>query len=96
MALTREEVLNVAKLARLEFKEEEIMKFQEDLNSILDYINMLSEVDTENVEPLVHITEEEIKFRDDEVRASLSVKEALKNAPAHEDGAIIVTKVVGE
>lgn len=96
MALTREEVLNVAKLARLEFKEEEIKKFQEDLNSILDYINMLSEVDTENVEPLVHILEEEIKLREDEVRASLSVEEALKNAPAHEDGAIIVTKVVGE
>lgn len=95
MALTREEVLNVAKLARLEFKEEEIKKFQEDLNDILNYINVLSEVNTENVEPLVHITEE-MRVRDDKVRTSLTVEEALKNAPACEDGAIIVTKVIGE
>lgn len=95
MALTREEVLNVAKLARLEFKEEEIKKFQEDLNDILNYINVLSEVNTENVEPLVHITEE-MRVRDDKVRTSLTVEEALKNAPAYEDGAIIVTKVIGE
>ncbi|MGL4969870.1 MAG: Asp-tRNA(Asn)/Glu-tRNA(Gln) amidotransferase subunit GatC, partial [Fusobacteriaceae bacterium] len=52
MALTREEVLNVAKLSRLEFGEEEIAKFQVDLNSILKYVDELSEVDTEGVEPM--------------------------------------------
>lgn len=96
MALTKEEVLKVAKLARLEFKNEEIERFQKDLNSILDYIDVLGEVNTDNVDPLVHIYETEVEWREDEVRASLSMEDAVKNAPASEDGAIIVTKVVGE
>lgn len=96
MSLTREEVLNVAKLARLKFKEEEIQKFQTDLNNILDYIDILSEVDTENVEPLVQVHEGEPRLREDEVRKSLTAEEAMKNAPASDDGALIVPKVVGE
>ena len=57
MSLTREEVLNVAKLARLEFNEEEIIRFQADLNNILEYIDVLGEINTDEVEPLVQIHE---------------------------------------
>ncbi|WP_448820832.1 Asp-tRNA(Asn)/Glu-tRNA(Gln) amidotransferase subunit GatC [Cetobacterium sp.] len=96
MSLTREEVLNVAKLARLEFNEEEIIRFQADLNNILEYIDILGEIDTDNVEPLVQIHETGVKLREDSVRESLTVQEAMKNAPASEDGALIVPKVVGE
>lgn len=96
MSLTREEVLNVAKLARLEFNEEEIIRFQADLNNILEYIDVLGEINTEEVEPLVQVHETGVKLREDIVRASLTVQEAMKNAPASEDGALIVPKVVGE
>nr|WP_307774981.1 Asp-tRNA(Asn)/Glu-tRNA(Gln) amidotransferase subunit GatC [uncultured Cetobacterium sp.] len=96
MSLTREEVLNVAKLARLEFKEEEIQKFQTDLNNILEYIDILSEVNTDSVEPLVQVHDSGVKLREDVIRKSLTAEEAMKNAPASEDGALIVPKVVGE
>ncbi|MGL5918214.1 MAG: Asp-tRNA(Asn)/Glu-tRNA(Gln) amidotransferase subunit GatC [Cetobacterium sp.] len=96
MALTKEEVLNVAKLARLEFKEEEIVRFQADLNNILNYIDVLGEVDTDDIEPLVQVHETGVKLREDVIKESLTSEEAMKNAPASEDGALIVPKVIGE
>lgn len=96
MALTREEVLKIAKLARLKFQPEEIEKFQVELNDILGYIDMLNEVETEEVSALSQANSHVNNLRDDSVRESLTVEEALKNAPDGEDGAIIVPKVVGE
>ncbi|MBC2855773.1 MAG: Asp-tRNA(Asn)/Glu-tRNA(Gln) amidotransferase subunit GatC [Cetobacterium sp.] len=96
MSLTREEVLNVAKLARLEFKLEEIEKFQNELNDIIKYIDVLSEVNTDNVEPLTQVNDGVNNFREDEIKPSISVADAILNAPSSEDGAIIVPKVVGE
>ncbi|MGL4946432.1 MAG: Asp-tRNA(Asn)/Glu-tRNA(Gln) amidotransferase subunit GatC [Cetobacterium sp.] len=96
MALTREEVLNVAKLARLEFKEEEIVRFQADLNNILDYIDVLGEVNTDDIDPLVQVHNTGVKLREDVIKESLTSEEAMKNAPASEDGALIVPKVIGE
>lgn len=96
MALTREEVLKIAKLARLKFQPEEIEKFQVELNDILGYIDMLNEVETEEVSALSQVNSQVNNLRDDSVRESLTVEEALKNAPDGEDGAIIVPKVVGE
>lgn len=96
MALTKEEVLNVAKLARLKFKPEEIEKFQLELNDILGYIDMLGEVDIEDQQPLVQVNGGVNNLREDEIKESLSVEKALLNAPDSEDGAVIVPKVVGE
>ena len=98
MALTREEVLNVAKLARLrlEFNEEEIIRFQADLNNILEYIDVLGEINTDEVKPLIQVNNTVNNLREDKVRESLSVEKALSNAPDSGDGAVIVPKVVGE
>ncbi|QNM16154.1 MULTISPECIES: Asp-tRNA(Asn)/Glu-tRNA(Gln) amidotransferase subunit GatC [Fusobacterium] len=96
MALTKEEVLNVAKLARLKFKQEEIEKFQLELNDILGYIDMLNEVDTDKKDALVQVNGGVNNLREDNIRESLSVEKALSNAPESGDGAFIVPKVVGE
>lgn len=96
MALTKEEVLKVASLARLEFNSEEIEKYQQELNDILNYIDMLDEVDTEEISPLSQVNKDVNNLREDIVKESLKVEEALKNAPEAEDGTIIVPKVVGE
>ena len=96
MALSKEEVLHVAKLARLEFSPEEIEKYQQELNDILNYIDMLGEVDTAEVKPLSQVNDDTNNLREDTVRKSLTVEEALLNAPEAEDGAVIVPKVVGE
>lgn len=96
MSLTKEEVLKVAHLARLEFKEEEIEKFRGDLNNILSFIEKLQEVDTDGVEPMYQVNNLSNVLRKDEIKESLKKEEALKNAPQKDDGMFIVPKVVGE
>ncbi len=96
MALTKEEVLKVAKLARLEFAPEEIEKYQVELNEILNYIDMLNDIDTDNVDPLSQVNNASNNLREDNIIPSLNVKEALSNAPESIDGTLIVPKVVGE
>ena len=97
MSLTKEEVLKVAHLARLEFKEDEIEKFRGDLNNIIKFIEELREVDTNGIEPMYQVNhEQENNFRADEIKESLSKDKAMLNAPQKEDGMFIVPKVVGE
>ena len=96
MALTREEVLKIAKLSKLSFEEKEIEKFQIELNDILGYIDMLNEVDTSKVEPLVYINDVVNNFRETEEKTSLEITKVLLNAPESAENAIVVPKVVGE
>lgn len=96
MALTREEVLKIAKLSKLTFEEKEIEKFQIELNDILGYIDMLNEVDTSKIEPLVYINDAVNNFREKEEKPSLEIDKVLLNAPESVGNAIVVPKVVGE
>jgi aspartyl-tRNA(Asn)/glutamyl-tRNA(Gln) amidotransferase subunit C len=82
MALDLPTVRSVAKLARLELSDADLTKMAEQLNRILDYVDALTEVNTENVEPLAHPLPLQNVFRDDEPRPPLSVAEALQNAPS--------------
>ena len=96
MALTKEEVLKIAKLSKLSFEEKEIEKFQIELNDILKYIDMLNEVDTSKVQPLVYINEAVNNFREKEKKLSLEIEKVLLNAPENAENAIVVPKVIGE
>ena len=96
MSLTKEEVLKIAKLSKLSFEETEIEKFQVELNDILKYIDMLNEVDTSEVQPLVHINDVVNNFREKEEKASIEIVKVLLNAPESAENAIVVPKVVGE
>ncbi|GIW84933.1 MAG: aspartyl/glutamyl-tRNA(Asn/Gln) amidotransferase subunit C [Gemmataceae bacterium] len=81
MSLTQEEVRKVARLARLELAEEEIEVFQAQLSAILDYVAQLQRLDTSQIEELAHPLPLSNVFRPDQERPSLSVDEALQNAP---------------
>lgn len=82
MPLTREEVEHVALLARLELSDEEKERFTEQLNAILGYFEQLRAIDTEGVAPTSHVVPLRNVFREDEVKESLPVEEALANAPS--------------
>ena len=69
MALTKEEVLHIAKLARLELKAEEVEKFRTQLSEILEYVGQLSKVDTAGIEPIAQITGLQNVTREDRVEA---------------------------
>jgi aspartyl-tRNA(Asn)/glutamyl-tRNA(Gln) amidotransferase subunit C len=81
MAISRDEVLHVARLARLDLTEAEISRLQEQLSAILEAVGKVAELDLSDVEPTAHPLELANVWRDDEPRPSLSVDEALANAP---------------
>ncbi|MFH1877799.1 MAG: Asp-tRNA(Asn)/Glu-tRNA(Gln) amidotransferase subunit GatC [Candidatus Omnitrophota bacterium] len=80
--ITEDIVRYTAKLSRIYMEEEDVVKFQGQLSGILDYIKQLDEVNTENTPPTAHALSSMTNvFREDELRESLPVGEALKNAP---------------
>ena len=81
MSLTPAEVTQVAHLARLELTPAELETMTRQLSSIVAYVDQLRQVNTDGVEPLAHALEVSNVFRDDEPVPSLSVAEALANAP---------------
>jgi aspartyl-tRNA(Asn)/glutamyl-tRNA(Gln) amidotransferase subunit C len=81
MNVSREEVIKVASLARLRLREEEIDKFQRDLNNCFNYFDKLREVDTEHVEPLHHLLDLRNVLEDDEPGECLTRAVALRDAP---------------
>ena len=94
MAITKQDVDNVAALARLYFSDKEKEELISTLNSILDYFDKLSELDTETVEPLTHILPVQNVVRGDEVKESFSSETALQNAPRHERGFFVIPRVI--
>jgi aspartyl-tRNA(Asn)/glutamyl-tRNA(Gln) amidotransferase subunit C len=94
MALTRDEVLHVAELARLSLAPEEIELFTRQLNDILAYVEKLQELDTAGVPPLAHVIPVYNVLREDAVREGLDRDTALENAPAREEGAFVVPRVI--
>ena len=94
MKLTREQTKHIAKLARLRLSEAEIEKFGQQLSSILEYIALLNEVDTENVAPTAQTTGLKNVSREDSPSEEecLTQEEVLSNAPEKQDGHIKTTK----
>jgi aspartyl-tRNA(Asn)/glutamyl-tRNA(Gln) amidotransferase subunit C len=84
MAITREEVLHVAKLARLELSDDEVERFTEQLSAILEAVDKVSELDLADVEPTAHPLDLVNVWADDEPQPSLPIEEALANAPDRE------------
>ena len=84
MAISRDEVLHVARLARLELAEDELDRFAEQLNAILEAVGKVSELDLADVPPTSHPLALVNVFGPDEPRPCLPVEEALANAPERE------------
>ena len=82
MSLSLDEVRKVAKLARLDLPDADLLRTADQLNAILEYVDALQEVNTDGVEPLAHPLPLQNVFRADEPAPSLPVKDALANAPA--------------
>lgn len=94
MAITREQVQHVAMLFRMSLTEEDIAMFQEQLSQIIDYFQILQEVDTEGVPPTAHTIALENVTRDDQVRPSFPAEDILANAPKPERGFFRVRAVL--
>jgi aspartyl-tRNA(Asn)/glutamyl-tRNA(Gln) amidotransferase subunit C len=96
MKISRAEVEKVSLLGRLRLSEQELATMTDQLGAILDYMDLLAEVDTEQVEPMAHAIEVADVFRDDQLRPSLERPQALTNAPHHDDECYLVPAVLGD
>jgi len=90
MSISRDEVVHVARLARLALTEEELDRFAGQLDAILEAVGKVAELDLADVEPTLHPLALSNVLAEDEPRPSLPVEDALANAPAPEDGAFRV------
>ncbi|KPC72561.1 Asp-tRNA(Asn)/Glu-tRNA(Gln) amidotransferase subunit GatC [Laceyella sacchari] len=93
MSISKEQVQKVAMLGRLKLSEEEAEQYTTQLNDILQFVEKLNELDTENVEPTSHVLPMQNVLREDEVRPSLERDKALANAPEQQDGMFRVPAV---
>ena len=84
--IDRDQVLHVARLARLRLTDDEVARMSSELSSILDHIEKISELDLENVEPTSHVVEVENVLRADEPRDSWPREQMLELAPDPADG----------
>jgi aspartyl-tRNA(Asn)/glutamyl-tRNA(Gln) amidotransferase subunit C len=89
-------VEEIAHLARLEFESEAKEEILNDMNRMLGFINKLNELETDNVEPLIYMTEENNILREDVPEISITQKEALKNAPKKDSDYFKVPKVIDQ
>ncbi len=94
--LTREDVLKLAQLARLELSDEEIASFQADLSDILQYVEQLQDVDVDGLKPTNQVTDLTNVTRSDEIRDyGYKTEELLKNVPRVKDNQIEVKRMLG-
>lgn len=96
MALTREQVVKVSMLARLQLDEAELDSMTTQLSSILQYVEQLGELDTDDVEPMAHAADVANVFADDLLRPSLDRTDALANAPKADEECFRVPAVLGD
>ena len=92
--IDQEQVRKVAKLSRLDLSQSEILEFTGQLGAILDYVEKMNELDTENIEPLAHCLPVSNVFRDDRIKKSLGTEKALANAPQKEETFFKVPKIL--
>ena len=92
--VTRDEVIRIAKLAKLHLDEEQIINYTKNINEILTYMEQLNEVNIKDIEPLSHVLEQSNIVREDIVTESLDTKEILKSAPQSSENHFVVPKVI--
>lgn len=95
MSISESDVRHVALLARLALSDDEVATLGLELNSILEHIDTIQQLDLEGVEPTAHPLAVANVTRADEPRPSLPRELALLNAPEQEDGAFVIPQIVG-
>lgn len=94
MSVSKDDVRHLAKLSQIYVTDQQADSLTGQLDNIVDYINMLDELDTDGVEPTFQVTGLQNVWRDDTIQPQLPRKELLKLAPDQEAGQVIVPKVL--
>ena len=95
MTIAKDQIVHVARLARLHLDDAAVELYTTQLGDVLAYMDTLNRVDTKGVAPTSHAIMMNNAFREDEIKSSMPVKLALANAPEAEEGGFVVPKVIG-
>ena len=96
MEITNKKIEELAHLARLEFNDTEKVEIKADLERIVGFFDKLSEVNTDNVEPLIYMSDRQNNLRSDNVKEEITKQEALKNAPSKDSDYFKVPKFINK
>jgi len=94
MKLDEKMVDKIAKLSKLKFNDEEKSTIINDMNKMLEFVDQLKELNTDHVEPLIHMSDEVNVLREDEIVETISQQDALKNAPSKDSTYFKIPKVL--
>lgn len=94
MQIKDEEVLHIAKLARLSLQENEIQDYKKNLEEILEFADTINKIDTDNIDETIGINENHNVFRKDEIISESDKDELLANAPSQDEGMFRIPKVI--
>lgn len=94
MSISPDDVLKVAKLAKLQFTQDELSPLAQQLSKIVDFVETLTPINTDRVEPLAHAMDLHSVLRDDAAKIGLSRNAALANSPQHDDECFRVPPVI--
>ncbi|MGN8646737.1 Asp-tRNA(Asn)/Glu-tRNA(Gln) amidotransferase subunit GatC [Gracilibacillus sp. HCP3S3_G5_1] len=92
--ISKEQVKHVANLARLALTDKEVETFTQQLGDIINYAELLNELDTDNVKPTTHVLDLKNVMRKDEPKDWITKEDALKNAPDQKDGQFRVPSIL--
>ena len=96
MEITNEIIDKLANLAKLQFKDEQKEGIRNDLTKIIAFVDKIDELDTDGVEPLIHMSKEINVLREDEVKETITQAQALKNAPSKDSDYFKISTVLNK
>ena len=94
MKINQNIISKLARLSKLKFNEDEMKLISNDLSKMLEFINQLQDLDTEGIDPLIHVNEEINNWREDQVQGMISQEEALSNSPVKDGTYFKLPKVL--
>jgi aspartyl-tRNA(Asn)/glutamyl-tRNA(Gln) amidotransferase subunit C len=94
MSVDAKTVKRIGRLARIRIEEDEVEKYQRELNTILGFVEQLSEVDVSGVEPMTSVTPMQLRRREDRITDGNIAERIVQNAPLNEDNFFVVPKVI--
>ena len=96
MQISDDEIIHIAKLARLKITDDELNEYKKNLQEIVDFADTINSVNTDDVGEMISVNENYNVFRKDEIRPSLKREELLKNAPSQDEGMFRIPKVINQ
>jgi aspartyl-tRNA(Asn)/glutamyl-tRNA(Gln) amidotransferase subunit C len=94
MSINKDTIKKISKLARISVTSDETDRLEKDLNSILKFVEQLKELNTDKVEPISSVSDQELTMNKDEVKKTNEKEDILKNAPEKNSNYYVVPKVI--